>query len=97
MNLPQLLTTAIQDALNTQILRTSAVGGGDISQAARASLADGREVLIKWNAGALPGLFTAEWRGLALLQSSNTLRVPEVLAHGEPADGLAVRTMCVVG
>jgi fructosamine-3-kinase len=86
MNLPQLLTTAIQDALDTQILKISAVSGGDISQAARATLAEGREVLIKWNASALPGLFTAEWRGLALLQSSNTLRVPEVLAHREPVD-----------
>ena len=86
MSLPQPLTTAIQEALDTQILKSSAVGGGDISQAARATLADGRNVLIKWNAGALPGLFTAEWRGLALLASANTLRVPAVLAHREPGD-----------
>jgi fructosamine-3-kinase len=86
MRLPQPLTTTIQAALGTQILKSSSVGGGDISQAARATLAEGRDVLIKWNAGALPGLFTAEWQGLTLLESSNTLRVPAVLAHREPVD-----------
>ncbi len=86
MSLPQVLTTAIEDALDVQLLDTVAVGGGSISQTARTTLADGREVLVKWNAGAFPGLFTAEWRGLALLKSSNTLRVPGVLAHREPVD-----------
>ena len=86
MSLPQVLRIAIQDAVGTQLLETSPVGGGSISQAARATLADDREILVKWNANSLPGLFTTEWRGLELLQSSNTLRVPGVLAHREPVD-----------
>jgi fructosamine-3-kinase len=87
MTLPGVLTAAIAAELGTQLVETAPVGGGDISSAARASLADGQEVLVKWNAGVLPGLFTAERRGVELLRSSETLRVPAVMAHSEAVDG----------
>ena len=47
MTLPGALTTAITGELGTQIVGTAPVGGGDISRAVRADLADQREVLIK--------------------------------------------------
>jgi fructosamine-3-kinase len=62
---------------------TTPVGGGDISRVARLQLASGVQVLIKWRASSLPGLFTAERRGLELLHSVQALRVPAVLAQAE--------------
>ena len=85
MLLPEVLTTAITDELGTQVTGTVPVGGGDISKAVQAHLADHRDVLIKWNCSPLSGLFTAERHGLELLRSSKTLRVPRVLAHCEAA------------
>jgi len=78
---------AIAAEIGPEIEASSPVGGGDISSSARARLADGREVLVKWNTGALPGLFTCERRGLELLRRAETLRIPGVLAHAEPAAG----------
>jgi fructosamine-3-kinase len=66
-----------------QVTDATGVSGGDISQAARLKLADGRRVLVKWRGGSLPGLFTAEQRGLTLLHSAGTLRIPAVLVCSE--------------
>lgn len=85
MTLPQSLAGAIAAEIGSEVVESSPVGGGDISSSARARLADGREVLVKWNAGALPGLFTGERRGLELLRRAGTVRIPEVLASAEPA------------
>ncbi len=78
------LLAALETALG-RITLTTPVGGGDISQAARLNLADGRRALVKWRGNNLPGLFTAEQRGLELLHSAGALRVPEVLACSEAA------------
>jgi fructosamine-3-kinase len=59
--------------------------GGDINQAARVDLSDGRSVFVKSNQAAPPGLFQAEARGLAWLAEARALRVPTVLATGEPS------------
>ncbi|MEA3336245.1 MAG: fructosamine kinase family protein [Chloroflexota bacterium] len=63
------------------------VGGGDISQAARVTLGS-QIILVKWHSqppqpreGWLE-MFEAEARGLQLLASTGTLRVPRVLGHG---------------
>ena len=44
-------------------------------------------MLVKWRSGLPPGLFTAERRGLNLLYAANALRVPQVLAQSEEANG----------
>lgn len=86
MSLPATLKRVITGAIGVEIVETTPVGGGDISQAARVRLADGRQALVKWHADALPGLFTAERRGLELLHSAGALRVPVVLAQSESVD-----------
>ncbi|HEX5565641.1 MAG TPA: fructosamine kinase family protein [Streptomyces sp.] len=59
------------------------VGGGDICDAHRITLADGqatRTVLAKTREPAPEGFFTAEATGLELLRSTGTVAVPGVLA-----------------
>jgi fructosamine-3-kinase len=87
MTLPPTLAAVIAAELETNIVASSSVGGGDISSSARVRLADGREVLVKWNVGVLPGLFTCERRGLELLRAAEALRIPQVLAHAESSNG----------
>jgi fructosamine-3-kinase len=69
-------------ALGASIVRTTPVAGGDINEAARAELADGRLVFVKTQARELPGLFEAEAAGLEWLRTES-LRIPRVLAHGD--------------
>ena len=83
MNLPDNLAAAIAAEIELELVDSTPVGGGSISNSARGRLADGRTVLVKWNSGALPGLFRTERLGLELLRATETLRVPAVLAQAE--------------
>jgi len=82
MTLPKALFSVLESNLG-QVVEAMPVGGGDISQAVRVRLAHGSQALIKWRSNSLPGLFTAERRGLELLRSAGTLRVPEEVAQSE--------------
>ena len=82
MNLPAKLAAALEATLG-QVIEVKPVGGGDISQAAQIRLIDGSHALIKWHTSLLPGMFTAERRGLELLRAAGALRVPQVLAQNE--------------
>ncbi len=64
------------------------IGGGDISEAWRVELGDGRAIFVKTNEGADPEMFPREAEGLAWLGEARALRVPEVLAVS--ADYLAL-------
>ncbi|MCB0208159.1 MAG: fructosamine kinase family protein [Anaerolineae bacterium] len=86
MALPAVLQATLEESLG-KIDAIQSIGGGDISQAAKATLADGREVLIKWRSEQPAELFEVEYRGLNLLRSANALRVPQVFDHGQ-ASGL---------
>jgi fructosamine-3-kinase len=55
------------------------VGGGDINEAFRVTLADGSDAFVKTRAGAAPGEFAAEAAGLRWLAEPQALRVPRVL------------------
>lgn len=59
-----------------------AVGGGDINEAFRVTLADGREAFVKTRHGAAPGEYAAEARGLRWLAEPGALRTPAVLDVG---------------
>jgi fructosamine-3-kinase len=59
------------------------VGGGDINEAFRVVLADGREAFVKTRPDAAPGEYAAEAAGLAWLAEPGALRTPEVLEIGE--------------
>jgi fructosamine-3-kinase len=58
---------------------TRRVGGGDINEAWRVTLADGREAFVKTRPDAAPGEYAAEARGLRWLAEPEALRTPQVL------------------
>jgi fructosamine-3-kinase len=55
------------------------VGGGDINEAFRVVLADGREAFVKTRHDAAPGEYAAEAAGLRWLAEPGALRTPRVL------------------
>jgi fructosamine-3-kinase len=59
------------------------VGGGDINEAFRVVLADGREAFVKTRADAAPGEYAAEAAGLEWLAQPGALRTPRVLELDE--------------
>jgi fructosamine-3-kinase len=86
-NFPNGLRDLLRAALNADPTRVQYIGSGSINQAARVS-ASGQHYFIKWKNDAPPGFFAAEVRGLALLRAADEIRVPEVIAYGEAANGL---------
>ena len=72
----------LEAALGTTITRADPVGGGDINDAFRAQLADGRRVFVKTHRAPPAGMYVAEARGLVWL-NEGPLRTPEVLAVDE--------------
>jgi fructosamine-3-kinase len=64
------------------------VGGGDINEAWRVTLADGRTAFVKTRADAGPGEYAAEVAGLRWLAEPGALRTPRVIDLG--ADYLAL-------
>ncbi len=59
------------------------VGGGDINEAYRVRLADGREAFVKTRAQPVPGEYAAEANGLAWLSEPGHLRTPAVYEQQE--------------
>ncbi len=59
------------------------VGGGDINEAYRVLLADGREAFVKTRPGANAGEYRAEAAGLRWLAEPAAVRVPRVLEVGD--------------
>jgi fructosamine-3-kinase len=55
------------------------VGGGDINEAFRVVLADGREAFVKTRPDATPGEYAAEAAGLRWLAEPGALRTPRIL------------------
>jgi fructosamine-3-kinase len=80
--LPAELRRALEASLGLPIIDSIPMGGGSICRAAKITLTAGGPVLVKWRDG-LPGMFTAERRGLELLRAANALRIPAVLAQQE--------------
>jgi fructosamine-3-kinase len=72
----------IAAAVGSSVDEVHPVAGGDINQALRATLADGREIFVKYRRGARADMYEAEADGLAWLASSDAFRVPEVVAVG---------------
>ena len=74
----------LASALGASVTRATPVSGGDINDASRVELADGRTIFVKSQERDLPDLFTAEAAGLDWLRAATTsLRVPQVIAHGD--------------
>lgn len=62
------------------VRNVAGVSGGDINEAAKITLSDGRTLFLKYNPEPLPRLFEVEARGLALLREARAVRVPHVYA-----------------
>ena len=69
-------------ALGADVVSADTVHGGDINDAYRVRLADGRTVFVKSHERAPAGMFAAEASGLEWLRAG-PLRVPNVLAVGD--------------
>jgi fructosamine-3-kinase len=76
------LASRIEGALGSRIVERTTVAGGDINDAFRVRLANGRIVFAKSHTQAPPGMFAAEAAGLAWL-AEGPLHVPAVLAVGD--------------
>jgi fructosamine-3-kinase len=72
--------SAIEATLGASIRSEHGVAGGDINDAFRLELSDGRVVFAKTNDRADPRMFPAEARGLEWLREASVVRVPEVVA-----------------
>lgn len=73
------LAAELSRALGARVTGAARVSGGDVNDAWRVELDDGRRVFVKTNARADAAMFPCEARGLAWL-AEGPLRVPEVLA-----------------
>jgi len=67
---------------NSRIEDCRHTGGGSINEVC-AFTCNQKKFFVKWNTAAqYPGMFETEAKGLALLASSHTFRIPEVLSSG---------------
>jgi len=80
--------------LGSDIASADGVAGGDINDAYRVRLDDGRTVFVKSHERAPAGMFAAEAAGLEWLRAG-PLRVPRVLASGD--DFLALEWLDLAG
>lgn len=69
--------------LDTAVVATTPVAGGDICTATRLRLSDGRSALIKTRPHAPADFFPVEGRGLSWLRAADGALVPEALASAE--------------
>jgi fructosamine-3-kinase len=84
-SLPSSIHRALLEALGTEPTRARSLGGGMINDAASVEVS-GTRYFVKWNGNAPSAFFEVEARGLALLRATNTLRVPQVIAHSESSE-----------
>ncbi|MFN8024665.1 MAG: fructosamine kinase family protein [Acidimicrobiales bacterium] len=83
------LADAVARDLDAAMVRAARLGGGDVAEAHRFDLADGRTVFAKTHRNPPPGFFTTESSGLRWLREPAVVPVPEVLAvsDGDETDG----------
>lgn len=76
----------IADKENLGLQNWNPLGGGDINDVYLLQT-DQRKVVIKLNSrNRFPGMFVAEAKGLELLASSKSFKIPEVIAQSEHSD-----------
>ncbi|MGN8225276.1 fructosamine kinase family protein [Gracilimonas sp. BCB1] len=78
--LPEAIKVQIQQELDIEIQSVQPVHGGDINQAAKIIMQDGKQLFVKHNSSAPGNMFEVEAKGLELLNSAGTnLQVPSPL------------------
>ncbi|MFN8019662.1 MAG: fructosamine kinase family protein [Acidimicrobiales bacterium] len=84
MTLPHpTLASAVEAGLGASVVAMRRVQGGDVAEAFRCDLGDGRTVFAKTHQRPRPDFFATEAAGLAWLRASEAVAVPEVLLVGE--------------
>ena len=76
-----------RDCTNIRITSSRNVAGGCISQTEIVTLADGRKFFVKSNE-LTAELFPAESKGLAAIESTQVIRVPQVIGVGKSKSGV---------
>jgi fructosamine-3-kinase len=77
------LEAAVARATGSDVVSLQRVGGGDINDAFRVELADGRTAFVKTRADAPAGEYAAEAAALRWLAEPGALGVPEVLGASD--------------
>ncbi|UZO81045.1 fructosamine kinase family protein [Aquimarina sp. ERC-38] len=81
-----MITTAfkahLQSLFNFQLQLVQPLSGGDINQVYLITTDSGKLVVKVNNASKFPKMFEKEAQGLALLQKTNTFKIPEVIGYG---------------
>jgi hypothetical protein len=77
------LKRALASLLDTEIVGSTPVAGGDINEACALDIAKGRFFLKTNRAAHAVHMFRTEADGLRALQQAGALRIPEVLHHGQ--------------
>jgi fructosamine-3-kinase len=90
MTVPAELAEAIGSALGSPVAAGHPVSGGDLNDAWRVELGDGRLAFVKTSVDAPPGGYAAEAAGLRWLAETGALPVPEVLAVMDEQAALAL-------
>lgn len=80
------LEDAVAAAVGEPVRSLTSAGGGDINRAARAELADGTSVFVKFRPGAPAGTYTVEANGLGWLAKAGALRIPHVRGVGDDSE-----------
>jgi protein-ribulosamine 3-kinase len=82
------VASAIRDATHRPfvILATTPVGGGSINEAYHLDGTDGARYFLKLNESRHLPMFAAEATGLKMIAATNTIRVPQPVAHGSAGE-----------
>ena len=80
----------VERELTQGVVAITPIGGGDVAESFRVSLADGRTVFAKTHRHPPPGFFTTEAAGLAWLRDAGAVAVPEVLAVSDDPPALVL-------
>jgi fructosamine-3-kinase len=90
--IPKILENPIKEIMRnsgdcTEIIDQTPVGGGCINNSMRI-VSRKRSYMLKWNIHSPPNMFSAEARGLKLLEETKTVNVPKVYAFSEGGSGI---------
>ena len=80
MDLRRSLEDRVATALGAGVTESTVLGGGDVNEAYRIALDDGRVVFAKTHRRPPPGFFATEAASLTWMGESGAVRVPRVLA-----------------
>jgi fructosamine-3-kinase len=89
------LEAAVAQAVGRPVRSLRPVAGGDINQAFRAELEDGRAAFVKTRPGAPAGEYESEAAGLRWLAEPGALGVPDVLGVHDPDDSRLPRLLAL--